>query len=108
MIHGKLQEFYDARQNESSPLHTKAIKLFGTLPEISEEALQKDPMMLVRLGIWDSMPQGWGDMIMSKRYMEGREVLVRIKACNLLKDKAQYMAYDPNGKEEFTSHRGVI
>lgn len=44
----------------------------------------------------------------TKRYLVGREVLVKIPACNKLGDKAKYMAYDASSKEQFISHRGRI
>lgn len=44
----------------------------------------------------------------SKRYLPGREVLVKIPACNKLSDKSKYMAYDEKAKEQFISHRGRI
>ena len=54
------------------------------------------------------MPDGWAEMRSSKRYRPGREVLVKIPACNKLNDKSKYMAFDSNSKEKFISHRGRI
>lgn len=63
-----LPDYYYAMLHSNHSMHRNAVHLFNQLPLISFDKLEADPTLLIRLGLWEKLPEGWEDMISSPRY----------------------------------------
>eukprot|EP00854_Cymbomonas_tetramitiformis_P010583 gene10583-12519_t len=114
---GKLPALYAAFVSGGSGcLKQEAARLFGSLPCLMSKD-DVDCSLLVDLGLWSSMPNGWHAMQQTPRYYVGRRVLVRAPVCPRPNDPA-FMALESErcsesggrgqNQAEYTTFRAVI
>eukprot|EP00039_Didymoeca_costata_P010562 m.142504 g.142504 ORF g.142504 m.142504 type:complete len:1028 (-) comp14879_c0_seq4:265-3348(-) len=104
---GRLQSYYSAYMaGDGTALQREATALFGALPILSDNI--PTPDVLVKLGLWESVPRNWNAMKSSPRYFVGRQVLVRARVHNI-PGHNQYMKISPSSScDELVTHKAVI
>ncbi|MEE8409294.1 MAG: hypothetical protein V3T05_06800 [Myxococcota bacterium] len=101
-----IQKYYDAYtgKTQDAELKQKAIDLFSALPSITADTAPAD---LVALGLITQVPKNIDKMLVSPRYVMGRQVMARTKIHTKTHTSRAFGQYDENGHEMIT-HKASI
>eukprot|EP00750_Incisomonas_marina_P027507 INCI6198.1.p1 GENE.INCI6198.1~~INCI6198.1.p1 ORF type:complete len:781 (-),score=82.40 INCI6198.1:340-2682(-) len=103
---GKLEALYTAYLGGGGVEKREAGSLFAALPQLSPLTLQS-PHVLVKYGLWDSVPSGWHAMQATPRYFPGRRVLVRAPIDPCI-DSPGFMHFTSDSKGSYSTFNATI